>query len=76
MPHLRNIDETQIVELVQRRDSAAMRELYDRHIRYLTAVGGRYVDDDTLRDVLQESFESEALRMLRKKNGKNIFQSL
>lgn len=56
MPHLKNIDETQIVELVQRRDSAAMRELYDRHIRYLTAVGGRYVDDDTLRDVLQESF--------------------
>lgn len=50
------IDEAQIVELVQRRDNAAMRELYDRHIRYLTAVGSRYVDDGLLRDVLQESF--------------------
>ncbi len=56
MSQPKNIDEARLVELVQRRDSAAMRELYDRHIRYLTAVGGRYVDDDTLRDVLQESF--------------------
>ena len=33
-----------------------MRELYDRHIRYLTGVAARYVDDGELHDVLQESF--------------------
>lgn len=56
MARSERIDEARLVELVQRRDNAAMRELYDCHIRYLTAVAARYVDDETLRDVLQESF--------------------
>ncbi len=56
MSQPKNIDEARLVELVKRRDGAAMRELYDRHIRYLTAVAGRYVDDSLLGDVLQESF--------------------
>lgn len=56
MPRPNTIDEARLVELVQRRDNAAMRELYERHIGYLTAVAARYVDDETLRDVLQESF--------------------
>lgn len=46
-------------ELIQRLQSGsreAMRELYDRHIRYLTAVAQRYVKDEDVRDVLQESF--------------------
>ena len=41
-------------ELIQRLQSGsreAMRELYDRHIRYLTAVAQRNVKDEDDRDV-------------------------
>lgn len=48
--------EAELITLIKQGDSSAMKELYDRHIRYLTAVASRYVDDSLLRDVLQESF--------------------
>lgn len=48
--------ETELVDRIKQGESAAMKELYDRHIRYLTAVASRYVDDSLLRDVLQEGF--------------------
>lgn len=50
------MNEIQLIALLKDGDKAAMRTLYDRHIGYLTAVGQRYVDDESLRDVLQESF--------------------
>lgn len=53
---IQHIEETDLVRLIKEGNRTAMRELYDRHIRYLTAVAARYVDDDELRDVLQESF--------------------
>ncbi len=43
--------------LVKHGDAAAMRNLYERHIGYLTAVCSRYVaEQDDVRDVLQDSF--------------------
>ena len=53
---IQHVAETDLVRLVKEGNRTAMRELYDRHIRYLTGVAARYVDDDELRDVLQESF--------------------
>ncbi len=53
---IQHVAETDLVRLVKEGDRTAMREIYDRHIRYLTAVAARYVDDSELRDVLQESF--------------------
>ena len=53
---IQHVAETDLVHLVKEGNRTAMRELYDRHIRYLTGVAARYVDDDELRDVLQESF--------------------
>lgn len=53
---IQHVAEADLVRLVKEGNRAAMRELYDRHIRYLTAVAARYVGDDILRDVLQESF--------------------
>lgn len=53
---IQHVTETDLVRLVKEGNRTAMRELYDRHIRYLTAVAARYVDDGVLRDVLQESF--------------------
>ena len=38
-------------------DAAAMKSLYDAHVRYLTAVCLRYVpSEDEAKDVLQEAF--------------------
>lgn len=38
-------------------DSEAMKTLYSRNVRYLTAVCSRYIiDDEDIRDVLQEAF--------------------
>ncbi len=53
---IRHVAEADLIRLVKEGKHSAMRELYDRHIRYLTAVAARYVGDDALRDVLQESF--------------------
>lgn len=48
--------EAELIARIKEGENAAMKELYDRHIRYLTAVASRYVDDSVLRDVLQEGF--------------------
>lgn len=53
---IQHVAETDLVRLVKEGNRTAMRELYDRHIRYLTGVAARYVDDGELHDVLQESF--------------------
>lgn len=53
---IQHVAETDLVRLVKEGNRTAMRELYDRHIRYLTGVAARYVDDSELHDVLQESF--------------------
>lgn len=53
---IQHVAEADLIRLVKEGKHSAMRELYDRHIRYLTAVAARYVGDDALRDVLQESF--------------------
>ncbi len=48
--------EEEIVGLFSRGDASAMDRLYADHAGYLTAVCARYIaDDDTLKDVLQES---------------------
>ncbi len=45
------------MQLVRRRDKAAMKVLYDRYVGYLTAVCARYIpDDDEVKDILQEAF--------------------
>lgn len=49
--------EHQIVCLIKNGDHKASRQLYDTYAGYLTGVCARYVsDDDSLRDVLQETF--------------------
>ncbi len=53
---IQHVAEADLIGLVKEGKHSAMRELYDRHIRYLTAVAARYVGDDALHDVLQESF--------------------
>ena len=53
---IQHVAETDLVRLVKEGNRTAMRELYARHIRYLTGVAARYVDDGELHDVLQESF--------------------
>lgn len=53
---IQHVAEIDLVRLVKEGNRSAMREIYDRHIRYLTAVASRYVGEDILRDVLQESF--------------------
>ncbi len=50
------MQDRELLQLVQSGDKAAMRLLYDRHIRYLTAVAQRYLGYEAVRDVLQESF--------------------
>lgn len=49
--------EENLIRAVRQGDTVAMREIYDSHIRYLTAVCARYVtNEEDLKDVLQESF--------------------
>lgn len=50
-------NEEDLIRLVHRGDTTAMKSLYARHVRYLTAVCSRYVArDEDVKDVLQESF--------------------
>ena len=56
MAHNEEYSEQQLVRLVGRKDMHAMRELYNRHASYLTAVCSRYVPDSCLKDVLHDSF--------------------
>lgn len=52
----RDREEKEILK-VKQGDASAMRNLYEEHIGYLTAVCSRYVvNDDDVKDVLQESF--------------------
>ena len=53
---IQHVADADLIRLVKEGNRSAMREIYDRHIRYLTAVAARYVGDDELRDVLQDSF--------------------
>ncbi|MBQ8047655.1 MAG: RNA polymerase sigma factor [Prevotella sp.] len=49
--------EEQLLAQVRNGDRRAMRRLYDRYVRWATAIAGRYVgNSDDVRDVLQESF--------------------
>lgn len=49
--------ELKLIKAARQGDTVAMREIYDSHIRYLTAVCARYVtNQEDLKDVLQESF--------------------
>ncbi len=51
------LSEEELVRRASGGDTSAMRCLYETHIRYLTAVCSRYIpDDDSVRDILQESF--------------------
>ncbi len=51
------LPEEELVRRASGGDTSAMRCLYETHIRYLTAVCSRYIaDDDSVRDILQESF--------------------
>lgn len=52
-----NETELKIASLIKAGDGKAARQLYDAYAGYLTGVCARYVcDDDSLKDVLQESF--------------------
>lgn len=54
---IRNKDEErQILRRFEARDSDAPRILYEKYVRYLTAVCSRYVDDEYVSDILQDSF--------------------
>ncbi|MBR1653051.1 MAG: sigma-70 family RNA polymerase sigma factor [Alloprevotella sp.] len=50
-------EELNLIERAERGDEAAMRQIYDRHVRTVTAICRRYVvRDDALRDTLQDVF--------------------
>lgn len=52
-----NIPEAELVSLLQKGDTTAMRTLYDRTVGYLRAVCSRYIlNDDDVQDILQDSF--------------------
>jgi RNA polymerase sigma-70 factor (ECF subfamily) len=52
-----NYTEKECILLAQRGETSAQKDIYLRHVRYLTAVCARYViRDEDLKDVLQESF--------------------
>ncbi len=49
--------EQTLISQVRKKDAAAMKVLYDRNVRYLTAVCARYISEDNdLKDILQDSF--------------------
>lgn len=53
----RQASEADLVSLVKKKDTVAMRSLYEAHAQYLAAVCNRYlVDADEASDVLQDSF--------------------
>ena len=55
---MKNVDnEIELLQLVNKGDHSAMKMIYSRYIRALTALCGRYVvDDEDVKDVLQDSF--------------------
>ena len=49
--------EFELVKHIRKGDSSAMKDLYNRYIKYLTAVCARYIINEAdLKDILQESF--------------------
>lgn len=57
MTHSENISELDILRSIHDGDITAMRTLYDRYVRYLTAICSRYVNNqEDLRDILQDAF--------------------
>lgn len=52
-----NTDEQELLRLIKRGDTNAMRVLYLRHIGYLKGVCSRYITtDDDIKDILHDSF--------------------
>lgn len=50
-------NEEQLITLVKKGDEQAMRILYCRHVRYLSAVCSRYIyGEEDIKDVLQDAF--------------------
>lgn len=50
-------NDEKLLKRVRQGDLKAMRELYDRHVKYLSAVCSRYIiNPEDVKDVLQESF--------------------
>lgn len=50
-------DERTLLSQIERGDEAAMHMLYERYVRYLSAVVSRYIpNDEDVKDVLQEVF--------------------
>lgn len=50
-------DDRTLLKRIKAGDNAAMRELYRRYVRYLSAICSRYIsDDEDVKDVLQDAF--------------------
>ncbi len=55
-----NESEQILISKVRKGDAAAMKVLYDRNVRYLSAVCSRYINDDNdLKDILVKAGASE-----------------
>ena len=51
------IREDKLAELIRQNNPVAMRTLYNRYVRFLTAICSRYLDnEDDVSDVLQDAF--------------------
>ncbi|MBJ2193195.1 MAG: RNA polymerase sigma factor [Muribaculaceae bacterium] len=52
-----DIREDKLAEMARQDNPVAMKTLYNRYVRYLTAICSRYIDnEDDVRDVLQDAF--------------------
>lgn len=52
-----NLTEQKLAERIKRRDSKAMKALYDRYAGFLTAVCSRYIENkEDVKDLMQDSF--------------------
>lgn len=57
MEHIEDYTEPQLIRQINAKDTSAIKVLYCRYIKYLTAVCSRYIiNEDDIRDVLQDSF--------------------
>ena len=52
-----NLTDQKLAERIKRRDSKAMKALYDRYAGFLTAVCSRYIENrEDVKDLMQDSF--------------------
>lgn len=52
-----NLTEQKLAERIKKRDSKAMKALYDRYAGFLTAVCSRYIENkEDVKDLMQDSF--------------------